>query len=202
MISVIVTNFNYEKYLGRCLRSLLDQTLSEEEFEIILVDDSSTDNSLNVAKAFADQITIIANEHNVGLATSANIGIRVAKGRFVVRVDSDDYVHPEFLRFLLRYMELKSESCDGVALDYLEVDDQGNFLSEKDAMKYPIACGIAFKIEVMLELGLYEPGLRIGEDRNFIGRFREEGFVLDHLPLSLYRYTKHENSLTWTKGLI
>ncbi len=199
MISVIVTNYNYEKYLGRCLRSLVEQTLDKSEYEIIVVDDRSTDNSVKVLSAFSEQITLISNDINLGLATSANLGIRSAKGRFAVRVDSDDYVHPEYLRFLLRYMELKSDSCDGVAVDYLEVDAQGNFLAYKDAEKHPIACGIAFKVEVMLNLGLYEDGLRIGEDIDFINRFKLSGYNLHHLNLPLYRYTKHSQSLTTSR---
>lgn len=196
MISVVVTNYNYEKFLGRCLRSLLDQTLDPEEFEVILVDDNSSDYSLEVAKPFSENIRIIQCTENVGLASASNLGIRAARGRYIVRVDADDFVHPEFLRFLLRYMELRTNECDAVAVNYWEVDSDGHMMLEKDSELAPIACGIAFKSEVMLRLGLYQDGLRIGEDTDFIFKFNLSGHKLEHLKLPLYRYTKHAKSLT------
>ncbi len=196
MISVIVTNYNYEQYLARCLRSLTEQTLSAEEYEVILVDDGSQDQSLMVAQAFSNRVRIISCLENKGLATASNIGFSSAQGRYLVRVDSDDFVHPEFLRFLLRYMELRSKECDAVAVNYIEVDELGNALAEVNASSIPIACGVAFKSEVMLNLGLYRNGLRIGEDVDFMQKFNSAGYVLDHLNLPLYRYTKHNKSLT------
>jgi len=199
VISVIVTNYNYEIYLGRCLRSLLDQTLDATEFEVILVDDNSTDFSMRVASAFEGRIRTITCLENVGLASASNLGIRAARGRYIVRVDADDFVHPEFLRFLLRFMELKSRECDAVAVDYSEVDSQGNLIVQKDAALNPIACGVAFKSEVMLELGLYREGMRIGEDDEFMNKFIAAGYILEHLELPLYRYTQHDQSLTANK---
>lgn len=202
MISVVVTNFNYAHYLGRCLRSLVDQTINEDEYEIIFVDDCSTDDSLHVASPFQERINIITCEENVGLASASNLGIRAAKGRFIVRVDSDDFVHPEFLRFISVFMELKSSECDAVAVDYLEVDPSGNLINQKSSQEIPIACGVAYKAEVMLELGLYKEGLRIGEDGEFFSKFTNAGYILKNLNLPLYRYTKHTESLTSNTRLI
>jgi glycosyltransferase involved in cell wall biosynthesis len=100
-ISVIVTNFNYDRYLARCLRSLVAQSLSSSNYEIVLVDDASTDNSLEVASTFKEQIKIFRLTHNQGLASAANEGFRNSQGRLIVRVDADDYVHPEFLKVLV-----------------------------------------------------------------------------------------------------
>jgi len=100
-ISVIVTNYNYGHYLGRCLRSLLSQSISRTHYEIIVVDDASTDSSRLIYDSFENEIKSIKNEKNVGLAQASNIGIRSALGRYFVRVDADDYVHPNFLETLL-----------------------------------------------------------------------------------------------------
>lgn len=202
MISVIVTNYNYEKYLARCLRSLVEQTLPAHEYELIVVDDCSIDSSVRIAQAFSTKAKIITCLENGGLATASNIGFQAAQGRYVVRVDSDDFVHPEFLRFLLRYMELRSKECDAVSVNYIEVDDLGNFIRNVDATKLPIACGIAFKSEVMVRLGLYENGLRIGEDVAFMKKFTEAGYIIENLNLPLYRYTKHSESLTAVTRLV
>jgi glycosyltransferase involved in cell wall biosynthesis len=154
---------------------------------------------MRVAAAFEGRIRTLSCSENIGLASASNIGIRAARGRYIVRVDADDFVHPEFLRFLLRFMELKSRDCDAVAVDYSEVDSQGNLIVQRDSTLYPIACGVAFKSEVMLELGLYREGMRIGEDSDFMNKFIAAGYKLEHLKLPLYRYTQHDQSLTANK---
>ena len=99
-VSVIVTAYNQEKYIGRCIRSLLSQTSPASFFEIIVVNDASIDRTQYALELFGDAITLIKNEKNIGLPGSLNRGIKAAKGRFIVRVDGDDYVHSEYVNFL------------------------------------------------------------------------------------------------------
>jgi glycosyltransferase involved in cell wall biosynthesis len=145
---------------------------------------------------FGNDITPIYLEKNSGLASSSNVGLRKAKGRYVVRVDSDDYVHPDFLKSILLYMELRGGETDAVALDYLKVDTEGKPLSICDGIKEPIACAIGFKFEVLEELGFYSEGMRIGEDLDLRHRFDKLQLRMGHLTLPLYRYTQHSESLT------
>ena len=95
LISIIVPTYNQEKYLGRCLRSILSMNFRREDYEIIIINDASTDHTKTVLHAFIDEIRIIENEKNIGLPASLNRGLKEARGRFFVRVDSDDYVHLE-----------------------------------------------------------------------------------------------------------
>ena len=89
-ISVIIPVFNQEKYIGRCIRSLLKQTLLEDDYELIVINDASTDNSRDALVPFMDDIRYYENDKNLGLPSSLNIGIKQAKGQFIVRVDADD----------------------------------------------------------------------------------------------------------------
>ena len=196
MISVLVANYNYGNYLGRCIRSILEQTLENDYYEVIVVDDGSTDESVELLKLFGDSISLVALPKNVGLASAINHGLRIAKGRYIVRVDSDDYVHPEFLRSLQLYMELKADLFDAVAADYYKVDEIGNKLALYNASLDPIACGILFKFEALGRIGFYKEGLRFGEDQELREKFINAGMRIGHLPLPLYRYTKHGDSLT------
>jgi glycosyltransferase involved in cell wall biosynthesis len=200
MISVIVTNHNYGHYLGRCLRSLVEQSLAKNSYEIIVVDDASTDHSREVMQSFAGYIRPVLNEVNLGLGATCNRGLKMALGRFVIRVDADDYVHHDFLGVTQLYMSLNYDRCDAVAVDYLEVDEGENILSRKCPKEHPIACGVAFKIDALNRIGLYDGSLRFSEERELMTRFRGTGFKLDYLPLPLYRYKKHPNSLTATFG--
>jgi glycosyltransferase involved in cell wall biosynthesis len=105
IISVIIAAYNQERYITRCLRSLLAQNISRDKFEIVVVNDGSTDNSASVLQEFADEIVLITNESNLGLPASLNKAIRRARTPFVVRVDADDYVNDEFLHLLQHQMK-------------------------------------------------------------------------------------------------
>lgn len=200
MISVLVTNHNYGHYLGRCLRSLIDQSMAKNKYEIIVVDDASTDHSREVIQSFSGFIRPVFNEVNLGLGATCNRGLKMALGRFVIRVDADDYVHHDFLAVTELYMSLNYDRCDAVAVDYFEVDEQENVLSRRSPIEYPIACGIAFKMDVLNRIGLYDGTLRFAEETELMNRFESSGFKLDYLPLPLYRYKKHAKSLTATYG--
>lgn len=195
-ISVVVTNHNYGKFLGRCIRSLLSQTLSRDLFEIIVVDDASTDDSLNILNLFEGQIRIVSLEKNMGLAYASNAGIGQCIARYIVRVDADDYVHPKFLETLLLGFELMGGSYEAISCDYAKVDLSGNHLSYETQEVSPIACAIAFKMEALETLGFYNSELRINEEVDLLNRFQTEGMKSYNVSLPLYRYVQHGESLT------
>jgi len=196
IVSVVVTNYNYGYHLGRCLRSLLDQSLQSDLYEIIVVDDNSTDVSRTVIQAFLGDVKAVFNDTNVGIGAACNIGILKARGRYVVRVDADDYVHRDFLQITQLYLTLNSQICDAVAVDYYEVDESETIIARGDASLDPIACGILYKLDVLTHLGLYNGQLRINEDADLRDRFLVGGHRLHHLRMPLYRYKKHPASLT------
>lgn len=89
IVTVLMPCYNGERFLGEAIQSILDQTLSD--FELLLVDDGSTDGSLDIAKAFSDpRIRILKNPSNLGLAATLNNGLHAAKGRYIARLDCDD----------------------------------------------------------------------------------------------------------------
>ena len=91
-ISVIIPVYNQERFIGRCLRSILNQSISRSEYEIILIDDASTDNTSKIVEKYASEIHLVQHTENKGLPASLNAGIKLANGRFIIRLDSDDYV--------------------------------------------------------------------------------------------------------------
>jgi hypothetical protein len=117
-------------------------------------------------------------------------------GRFVVRVDADDYVHHDFLLASTLYLAQNIEDCDAVALDYLEVDENERILRRTNCEQAPIACGITFKMDVLTKLGLYNDKLRIYEDTDLRDRFLAGGYKIHRLAIPLYRYKRHPRSLT------
>ena len=99
-VSILVPVKNAELYIGRCLRSLLNQSFDRDNYEIILINDGSTDNTEQALKMFMGDIIYVKNKKNKGLPASLNIGINKSRGQYVVRVDADDWVHPEFVNIL------------------------------------------------------------------------------------------------------
>ena len=94
-ISVIMTVYNTEeKYLREAIESVLNQTFSD--FEFIIVDDGSTNNAVEVVKSYRDErIKLVLNGKNLGMAKSSNIGLEMAQGEYIARMDSDDISLPE-----------------------------------------------------------------------------------------------------------
>lgn len=100
-ISVIVPVYNAGKFLAPCIRSVLAQTFTD--FELILVDDASTDASLEVCQSFADsRIRILKNKENQGLSLTRNVGIDNAQGRYLTFLDADDLLNPRFLEKVIQ----------------------------------------------------------------------------------------------------
>ncbi len=105
LISVVMSNYNTPiKYLKESIDSVLDQTYSN--FELIIIDDGSTDDSLEFIKSYDDpRIKLIVNEENIGLANSLNEGLEVASGEFIARMDTDDICYPERFDKQIKYMQ-------------------------------------------------------------------------------------------------
>jgi len=197
-VSVIVAAYNQERFIGRCLRSLLHQSMQHSDYEIIVIDDGSTDRTAYALELFSDPfdsvVRVISCEKNGGLPAAINKGIHAAKAPFVVRVDSDDFVNNNFLNFLSYYLE-SNEHADAVACDYLLLDDTENVLERGNSNKSPIACGIMFRKHQLFDIGLYDEDFCYHEEREMRIRF-EEKYTIHHLELPLYRYRRHDNNIT------
>src|SRR5262245_20946930 len=127
LVSVIIPAHNAERFIGRAIRSVLNQTVPPDEFEVIAIDDASSDRTSYALELFKDEITILKNETQLGLPGSLNRAIRVARGKYIVRVDADDYVRADYLYILERYLE-DNTYMDAVACDYYLVDDSENIV--------------------------------------------------------------------------
>jgi glycosyltransferase involved in cell wall biosynthesis len=191
-VTIIVTNYNYAKYLDRCLRSCLKQ--ENINCQVILVDDCSTDNTEEVILPFKNKITFLKTEKNSGVAAASNLGIDYAMGRFIIRVDADDFIHEDTCYFLMRYLQMNRDAfC--VSCDYYLVDDYENKLERKYAAKDNISCGVMYRKELFKKLGCYNENMRHCEEeelRKRIGKF----YNIHHLSMPFYRYRMHDSNKT------
>lgn len=105
--SIIIPLYNTEKYIGRCIQSCIEQNFDKELYEIIIVNDGSTDNSLEIAKLFKkkfDNIIIITQE-NQKQGAARNNGLKIAQGKYIWFVDSDDWIEPNAIKEIAELLE-------------------------------------------------------------------------------------------------
>lgn len=110
LISIVVPVYNVEKYLEKCVNSILSQTFND--FELILVDDGSPDNCGKICDSFAqkDSRVVVVHKENNGLSAARNSGIEIAKGKYIGFIDSDDYIAEDMYEIL--YNNIQKESAD------------------------------------------------------------------------------------------
>ena len=122
-VSIIIPVYNTEKFLERCLNSVLNQTL--RDIEIIVVNDGSKDNSLEIIKRFIqiDDRIILIDKENEGLTKTRNRGLEIASGKYIYNLDSDDYLEEDTM-FEELYNKCEKDNLDMVVFDYY--NDFGN----------------------------------------------------------------------------
>jgi glycosyltransferase involved in cell wall biosynthesis len=191
-VSIVITNYNYGHFISRCIRSCLAQ--KSANVEVIVVDDSSTDESLEIISVFKDDIKILKTPENSGVAAAANLGIKNARGQFVVRVDADDYVSGDMSYFMKTYLETNHDAfC--VSCDYVIVDNYENILERKYAEDSPVSCGIMYRKDLLVQMGGYKETQRHREEEELRKRLGEF-YKIHHLRIPFYRYRMHNHNKT------
>lgn len=193
-ISIIITNYNYSKYLNRSMRSAFVQNYPTDNYETIVVDDSSSDWSREIIESYGELIKAIYLEKNVGLAAARNRGIEAAKGRYIIFLDADDYLNRDTIHIESMFLDMNPE-WDAVACDYYLIDDKEEVISRKSCLEIPIACGILFRKEKLLKMGMYDESFKMHEDKDLELRFSNK-FEIHHIELPLYRYRQHDSNLS------
>ena len=216
-ISIIVPIYNVEKYLKRCIDSILNQTF--KEFELILVNDGSTDDCGKICDMYKskDKRVKVIHKKNGGLSSARNVGLNVAKGKYVAFVDSDDYINKNMYEVL--YSNAIKTNADISICNFEYVDDKSVIDINKDIENYEYL--IFNNIEALNKLYL-ENNIKIVVAWNKLykkdlfkdlryteGRIHEDEFIIHKLLYSskkiayinavLYYYLQRVDSITQSK---
>ena len=195
LIDVIVPCYNEKSGLIRCLRSLEEQCIDKSLFTVNIVDDGSDESSEDVLEQFSSlNIKYHAHEVNKGLPSALNTALDMSYSRYFVRVDADDFVHTGFLQTYLWAFENYPEAM-AFACDYKKVDIYERVLSYHRSESEPIGCGIAFRRNVLDQIGRYDPEMLMAEDLDFLLRFKKN-FQLSFTGICMYRYTQKDGTIT------
>lgn len=197
IVSIIITSFNREKFIGRAIRSALNQKFPKDQFEVLVIDDGSKDNSVKIIKDFGNEIKSFFLQKNMGLPYARNYGIKKSIGRYIVHLDSDDYMH-ESLIFVEELFLSLNEEYGAVECDYTLVDKNEKHLNKISSKQEPIACGIMFKKENLIDIGLYDNEMLLCEDEELRTRYKKK-YQIGRIEIPLYRYTRHEGNITNNK---
>jgi len=127
-VTVYITNYNYEKYLEKAIQSVICQTF--QDLELIIIDDGSTDGSREIIKKYENNEKIYTVfQQNKGLNRTNNVALKLASGKYIMRLDADDYLDPNALEVMVQKLERFPE-CVLVFPDYYIVDEQENIIRQ------------------------------------------------------------------------
>ena len=203
LVTVYITNFNYGKFIKQAIESVLMQT--EQSFELIIIDDGSTDNSKEIIEKYKDLKNIrIVYQKNKGLNVTNNIALRAARGKYIVRLDADDYFSPNALELLLE--KLESDSMLGMVFpDYFIVDNQGEVLERQKRHDFDNevklfdqaahgACTM-IRVQFLREIGGYDESFSCQDGYELWVKFTSK-FKVSNINEPLFYYRKHGKNLT------
>ncbi|PKM96274.1 MAG: hypothetical protein CVU84_00740 [Firmicutes bacterium HGW-Firmicutes-1] len=215
-ITVIIPIYNVEKYLSRCLDSVCNQSLSD--LEIILINDGSTDNSLKIIDEYKikDKRIIGLNQKNQGQAAARNAGIKLARGKYISFVDSDDWIAPDMLETL--YNHAASEGSDIVMCSIMKAYSLDKIVSNVSGSEFIVKitsdniseesykyffeyegaslCNKLFKSEMILNYDCNSVRLPLGEDMILNLKLLTFMPKISFINESLYYYFANESSIT------
>ena len=201
-ISVIVPIYNAEKYLAKCIESLIQQ--SHTALQIILVNDGSTDQSLTIAEQYAQQdarIQLYSHPTNQGQSAARNLGLQHATGEFISFVDADDYVDNDFYSYMLHHIG----DLDCVQIGYRRVTNNGKVLIRKlpkHFYQFTSPCMRLYRRELFTKHDLRFPSGMIYEDVVFSLDFWGTKPSYRILSYTGYNYLANTSSTTAMRNLV
>ena len=210
--SIIVPVFNLEQQIGRCIESLLRQ--SYKEFEIIIIDDGSSDKSLHICKKYAksdSRIKIISKE-NTGVSAARNNGLEAALGEYLVFVDGDDYVDTDYLKSMnnsnadLVMSGFNVESEEGNHIDEIvfdarvfKTDDKKEIVEVFEKGYFNSVYSKRFLNKIIKKYSiLFDESLCMGEDACFVLTYLKFIHTIELIKEIQYHYVKYHSQKTLT----
>ncbi len=196
-VSVIIPVYNVEKYLSKCLDSVIDQTL--KEIEIIVVNDGSTDCCFDIIKKYQkkDKRIIYLEQENQGQGSARNKGLKKASGEYITFVDSDDFIELNMLE--LMYNQAINDESDMVICDYYRIKEEikekccafytkGNGVLENCILNTSGPCWKLIKRSLIIDNNLYFPEQIIYEDYAIVPIYVLFAEKVSYLDQALYNY--------------
>ena len=209
LLTVYITNYNYGRYIRQAIESVLHQSF--EDFELLIIDDGSSDNSKEIIESYAEHPKIkVIYQKNKGLNITNNIALRLANGKYIMRLDADDYLVAEALQKMVNLLE-DDDELGMVFPDYFLVDAQNNVLAEVKRHDFNEEVGLfdqpahgactLIRTEFLKSVGGYDESYSCQDGYElwikFIARYK-----VSNIKELLFYYRRHGENLTTNESRI
>jgi pentatricopeptide repeat protein len=209
LVSIITPAYNAAEHIAETIESVLIQNY--RNFELIIVDDGSTDNTKDIITSFKDERIKYLYKENRGPSNARNLAITKSKGQYIIPLDADDMITPDFIARHLQEFEKHTEAdlvyCDDFLIDEnskpIRVINRPEYTNRKTLIRDLFHCGFpvipfrtCIKKSALNKIGLFDEELLVGEDYDMIRRFVKHGLKMHHLQEALYLRRMTNKSLS------
>lgn len=209
-VSIIITAYNYDLYIEECVSSCLNQT-GNYSFEVIVIDDGSSDDTRIIAEGMvgANSNLFVHSIQNSGIEKASNFGFRHAKGKYIVRVDADDKLHPQYLEYTVPVIQ--KNNADFVYTNYFIIDKLGEITERMSLPAFNwseiiergdfLATGTLYNAETLKRIGMYnEKYKNCGlENYELMLNFYRAGCTGILVEKDLFYYRRHNLNISELK---
>lgn len=207
-ISIVITAYNYADYLEECIDSCLCQDDSGLEYEVIVVDDGSTDQTPGILKGLSDPRLRKYRIENGGIEKASNFGFEKARGNYIVRVDADDKLFSNYLHDIWPHLQ---NEFGFFYPDYAVINADGKIMEEMILPEFQtaeifrrgdfLATGTLYSAKILTEMGGYSTVVKNSglENYELILRLIMLGVGGKHIPNRLFSYRRHSLNISATK---
>ena len=213
LISFVVPVYNVEPYLSICLDSILNQGIDKDDFEIILVEDCSTDGSLQICKDYSSKyknIILIENDKNIGLGLTRNKGMECARGEYIHFVDSDDYLFPNSIQELLSLdiikhspdiIRFECSSTTNISKGLNKIIYKGKYNEYYNPSRHISVWIYWFKRSFLFENNLYSTDKKTAQDVIFVFSALSQNPFIIIVSTMVYFYRRRNGQVTANKDI-
>ena len=207
-VSIYILNFNYGKFIGQAIESCVEQSF--KDIEIIIIDDGSTDNSKEIIQLYTRKYPFIKTRFNKnqGLIKSCNQALKLAEGKYILRLDADDWLDRNAIEIMFNKME-KNKKVELLFPDYYETDENKNVLHtirRHDFKKVKLLTlqlmeHVLYSEKTLINMGGYDENFSCQDGFEIWLRFYKK-FKVMNLNLPLFYYRRHGSNLTTNRNKI